>query len=383
MNIGIDKIGFYAPNQYIEMTELALWRGVDPGKYTIGLGQDQMAIPFPSQDTVTLAANAAYNILTEEDKKNIDLVLFATESGLDFSKALSLYIVDLLNLPNKVRSIELKEACYAGTAALQLAKAHVALYPNKKVLILTSDISRYGLNTSGEPTQGAGATAMLISQNPRILRLDEVSSYHSEDVQDFWRPYYSDVAFVDGKYSNEQYQRFFDITYNDYLASTGRTLEDFKALCFHIPYTKIGLKALRSIADEETHSELFENYKLSTAFNRRVGNVYTGSLYLSLISLLDSKVLSPGDRIGFYSYGSGSIGEFFSGTLVENYQDHLIEGMDKVLDARVKIDLESYETQFNYQLPKDGSLHELSFKNDKGPFVLDKVENHIRYYKKI
>ena len=382
MNIGIDKIGFYAPNQYIEMTELALWRGVDPGKYTIGLGQDQMAIPFPSQDTVTLAANAAYNILTEEDKKNIDLVLFATESGLDFSKALSLYIVDLLDLPNKVRSIELKEACYAGTAALQLAKAHVALYPNKKVLILTSDISRYGLNTSGEPTQGAGATAMLISQNPRILRLDEVSSYHSEDVQDFWRPYYSDVAFVDGKYSNEQYQRFFDITYNDYLASTGRTLEDFKALCFHIPYTKIGLKALRSIADEETHPELFENYKLSTAFNRRVGNVYTGSLYLSLISLLDSKVLSPNDRIGFYSYGSGSIGEFFSGTLVENYQDHLIEGMDKVLDARVKIDLESYETQFNYQLPKDGSLHELSFKNDKGPFVLDKVENHIRYYKK-
>ena len=50
-----------------------------------------------------------------------------------------------------------------------------------------------------------------------------------------------------------------------------------------------------------------------------MGNIYTGSLYLSLISLLETHKLSAGDNIGLFSYGSGSVGEFFSGKLVEGY----------------------------------------------------------------
>lgn len=382
MNIGIDKISFYSPNQYIEMTDLALWRDVDPNKYTIGLGQNQMAIPLPSQDTVTLAANAAEHILNFDDKESIDLVLFATETGLDFSKALALNVRQLLDLPHQVRCLEIKEACYAGTGALQLAKAHVALYPNKKVLILASDISRYGLNTAGEPTQGAGAVAMLISQNPKILKLDTISSYYSDDIQDFWRPYYSEVALVDGKFSNEQYQRFFDLTYKDYMHQSQRNLSDFAAFCFHVPYTKIGLKALRTVANEETHSTLFENYELATQYNRRVGNIYTGSLYLSLISLLDSKKIHPGERIGLYSYGSGSVGEFFSGTLVEGYQEALFDGHQAMLDNRTRIDLNTYEEYFNYQYPQDGSTQIINHQQDTGTYILESVENHTRFYTK-
>src|SRR5690625_4262111 len=125
MNIGIDKISFYSPSQYINMRELATWRNVDPDKFTFGLGQDEMAVPFPSQDAVTLAANAANKILNDKDKEAIDLILFATESGLDFSKASSIYIHKLLNIQPHVRSLELKEACYSGTGAIQLAKAHI------------------------------------------------------------------------------------------------------------------------------------------------------------------------------------------------------------------------------------------------------------------
>ncbi len=380
MKIGIDKIGFYAPAQYIDMKDLANSRDIDPNKFTIGLGQDQMAIPFPSQDTLTLGANAAHLILDDKDKKVIDLVLFATESGLDYSKALALPLVKLLDLPNKVRAIELKEACYAGTAALQLAKAHVALNPNKKVLIVTSDISRYGLKTAGEPTQGAGAVAMLISSNPKILNLDPYSAYHADDIQDFWRPNYSDVAFVDGKYSNEQYQLFFETTFNQYMQETNRTLDDFSALLFHIPYTKIGLKALTSLVSPEENQTLHQNYLNATTYNRRVGNIYTGSLYLSLISLLDSKSVKSNERIGLYSYGSGSMGEFFSGTLVEKFEDNLITTHQEQLDNRNQISIEEYEEDFLHTLPTDGSFYKIDHSKDPGPFVLDYVEDHIRHY---
>lgn len=376
MEIGIDKISFYTPSQYIDMRKLAEARDIDPNKFTIGLGQDEMAIPFPSQDPVTMAANAAIKVLDDEDRNSIDLVLFATESGLDYSKALSVYVRQLLDIQPQTRCVEVKEACYAGTAALQMAKNHVALNPDKRVLVLMSDISRYGLNTAGEPTQGAGAVAVVISKDPKILIIEDKTSYFTDDVMDFWRPNYSEVAFVDGKYSNEQYQRFFDITFNNYLEKYEMTLEDFKALNFHIPYTKIGLKAIQSITEDQNYIDRFVD---STRFNRRVGNIYTGSLYLSLIGLLDAKTLLANDRIGLYSYGSGSVAEFFSMTVVEGYENHLCA---HDLDKRKEIDIATYESMFNYQIPTDGSYHKLDFENDIGPFVLDRVENHIRYYTK-
>ncbi len=377
MNIGIDKISFYTPNQYIDMVELAKYRDIDPNKFTIGIGQDEMAIPFPSQDPVTMAANAAHKILTPNDKDTIDLVLFATETGIDYSKASSVYVRQLLDIQPFARCVELKEACYSGTAAIQLAKNHIAQYPDKKALILMSDISRYGLNTPGEPTQGAGAVAVVLSKDPKLLVIEDETSYFTDDVMDFWRPNYSDVAFVDGKYSNEQYQRFFETTYNNYLEKTGRTLDDFKAITFHIPYTKMGLKATQSITDDEKRLEIFQK---STTYNRRAGNVYTGSLYLSLISLLDSHVLEANDRIGLYSYGSGSVAEFFSMSVVDGYEDHLYKHHLQDLNNRHKIDIPTYEDFYNFKYPTDGSRVEFDYENDKGPFVLSHFEDHIRHY---
>ena len=68
LEVGIDKIGLYVPKYYIDMKELATYRGVDPNKWTIGIGQEQMAVPTLASDVVALAANAANQIITEEDK---------------------------------------------------------------------------------------------------------------------------------------------------------------------------------------------------------------------------------------------------------------------------------------------------------------------------
>ena len=208
MKIGIDKIGFFTPHLYVDMEKLAEARNIDPAKFTIGIGQSQMAVPPITQDTVTMAANAALQILDEDDKQSVDFVIFGTETGVDHSKSAAVYI-HALEIQPQARSIEVKQACFGATAAIQMAKGHIALHPESKVLVLASDIARYGLNTAGESTQGAGAVAMLISANPRILVLEDDNSMLTDDIMDFWRPIYSDKAFVDGKYSNEQYILFF------------------------------------------------------------------------------------------------------------------------------------------------------------------------------
>ncbi|MGM9894209.1 MAG: hydroxymethylglutaryl-CoA synthase family protein, partial [Ligilactobacillus ruminis] len=246
MKIGIDKIGFYTSNMYVDMTELANARNEDPNKYLIGIGQEKMAVIPPTQDAVTLGANAAFKILTEEDKKTIDLVIFATESGIDNSKSGAVYVSRLLGLSPYLRAVELKQACYGATAALQLAKGHVALNPDNKALVIGSDIARYGLRTKGEPTQGGGACAMIVGQNPRILELEETSACYMEDVMDFWRPFNHTEALVNGKFSANIYVDFFKKVFSIYRQKTGAKLEDFAALLFHLPYTKQGLKGLRA-----------------------------------------------------------------------------------------------------------------------------------------
>lgn len=385
MKIGIDKIGFYTPNTYVETKELAVARNIDPGKFTIGIGQEKMAVPPITQDAVSLAANAALQIVTEEDKAAIDYVIFATESGIDHSKAASIYIHELLDLQPNVRSIEVKQACYSATAGIQIAKGHIALNPESKVLILGADISRYGLGTSGEVTQGAGAVAMIISAEPSIMTIESPSVYQTEDVMDFWRPLHSDTAFVQGKYSVDQYIKFFQNLYGSYHNKTGIGLAELDAILFHLPYTKMGMKALKTViedADDSIKEKLLANFEISKRYNAIVGNIYTGSLYLSLISLLELNTsMEAGARIGLFSYGSGAVGEFFTGILQPNYKEALHQAKhEKMLAARTELTVAEYEERFQDVLPSDQGTIELNIENDSATICFAGVKDHMRQY---
>lgn len=385
MKIGIDKIGFFAPHLYLDMNELAHSRGVEPEKFTIGIGQEKMAVAPITQDPVTLAANAAMNILNNDDKNQIDLIMFGTESGIDHSKSAGIYVHHLLGLNPAARTVELKQACYGATAAIQLAKGHIALNPDSKVLVLASDIARYGLNTSGEATQGAGAVAILLSADPRIMALEDKSTYLTADIMDFWRPTYSEEAFVDGKYSNEQYIAFFQKVWQRYRDETGLELKDFTALCYHLPYTKMGMKALQTVIDDvpvETKERLLKNYEISKTYNKDVGNIYTGSLYLSLLSLLEQHGnLRAGDRIGLYSYGSGAVGEFLTGILQPGFQEYLQKDEhENLLSSRLELSVPQYEEVFLKTLPKDGSQIELDVTQDPSAICVSGMEKHMRQY---
>ena len=116
LKVGIDKLSFFVPHYYVDMSDLARARHVDKAKFHIGIGQDEMAVSPVTQDIVTFAASAANQILDEQDKALVDLVIVATESSIDESKASAVIVHGLLGIQPFARAIEMKEACYAATA---------------------------------------------------------------------------------------------------------------------------------------------------------------------------------------------------------------------------------------------------------------------------
>ncbi|GAX05940.1 hydroxymethylglutaryl-CoA synthase [Secundilactobacillus pentosiphilus] len=382
MQIGIDQLAFYTPKTYLDLVDLAHARGEEPDKYRIGIGQYEQAVIPVTQDVVTLAANAAVKVVNETNRDQIAMILFGTESGIDHSKSAAIYLKRLLNLPDNLRAVEIKQACYGATAGLQFAHDYVRLHPDKQVLVIGADIARYGLNTPGEVTQGGGAVAMTISAAPKLLNLDNETAFRSEDIMDFWRPLYRTEALVDGRFSENVYIDFFKTVWLDYQRQTNRTIADFTAFAFHLPFTKMGLKALRAVlpeADAEQQKQLKTNFEASRQYNRRVGNLYTGSLYLSLRSLFDNAVLKPGQRIGLFSYGSGAEGEFFSGTISEQFDaQQSRQRFSEFFSSRQQLTMAQYERLFSQQLPDHDVL--LDVTHDDARFVLAGIKHDQRQY---
>ncbi|EPI44849.1 hypothetical protein HMPREF1583_01506, partial [Gardnerella vaginalis JCP8151B] len=123
------------------MRDLAIARGIDPNKFTIGIGQSQQAVPPNHQDIVTLGAQAALQLMPYIDSNRLKMVIVGTESGVDASKSSALYIHKLLNLSAWVRCVEVKEACYGGTAALMMARDYVLAHSGAQVLVIAADIA--------------------------------------------------------------------------------------------------------------------------------------------------------------------------------------------------------------------------------------------------
>ncbi|MEI6891474.1 MAG: hydroxymethylglutaryl-CoA synthase [Pontiella sp.] len=388
MNIGIDKISFYTSHYYVDLKTLAEARSVDADKYYVGIGQEKMSIPVPDEDVVTLGGSAAYPLMSDGELDDVELLLFATETSIDQSKSAGIYVHGLLEMASRCRSVELKQACYSGTAGIQLAIGFVARNPTKKALVICSDIARYELGSPGEATQGCGAVALLISANPRIMAIDPESGYYTADVMDFWRPNYRSEALVDGKYSTMVYIHALQESWKQYTERSGRLLTDFDRFCYHIPFTKMAEKAHKKLCRKwkvETSTEQMQRLlNESLRYSRITGNCYSGSMYVGLTSLLDTadEELSN-KRIGLYSYGSGCVGEFFSGVVQPGYREHLYTDQHRnMLENRTELTYQQYEDIYNYGVPTDGG--EYVFPQYKtGPFRFSGISQHKRVYESL
>ena len=388
MNIGIDKIGFATANYVLKLADLAEARGIVPDKLSKGLLLKELSIAPITEDIVTMGASAAESILTAKDKNEIDMVIVASESGIDQSKASAVFVHGLLGVQPFARSLEMKEACYSATAALDYARLHVEKHPNSKVLVIASDIAKYGVDTPGEPTQGAGAVAMLITNNPRILIFNEDNVAQTREIMDFWRPNYSTTPFVNGMYSTQQYLDSLKTTWVEYQKRNQVSLKDFAAICFHLPYPKLALKGLKKIMDKslslEQQEQLQANFHQSILYSQKVGNIYTGSLFLGLLSLLEnSSTLKTGDRIALFSYGSGAVSEIFSGQLVAGFKQRLQTNRIEMLNNRTPLSIPDYEKIFfeEAQLDQNGSASFMNYENQN--FALAEIVEHQRRYIKV
>jgi hydroxymethylglutaryl-CoA synthase len=395
INVGIDAIDFYVPHYYLDLKDLAVARGIDPEKFCVDLGQQSMAIVPPGEDVVTLAANAAAKVLRQSkiSVNDIAMLLFATESSFDCSKAAGMYLHRLLHLPQECRVVELKQACYGATAGLQLALPFLRQNPNKKVLLVASDIARYDLNSAAESSQGAGAVAMVLAASPRLLAIEQESGVCAKEVMDFWRPNYCDVALVDGWLSCDAYLKMLLEAWSSYVELSQRTFDDHQRFCYHTPVPKLVERAHRRLAKKNGYTVLNDaEFELqvgeSFVYNRVIGNTYTASLYLGIISLLDNAAEDlQGKRIGLYSYGSGSVAEYFSAVVMLGYRACLQPSVgasgsvhQRQLELRQRLSYAEYEQFYNFKLPHDGSSFVVPQQYEVGEFKLAKIEKHQRIY---
>lgn len=379
MNIGIHDFDVATTHYVLKLDSMAEALGVDPAKYQLGLGQDEFSVPAPDEDVVTMGAHAAKRLLDRNDPSKIRMVLFATETGIDQSKAAGVFVHGLLGLPTAVRTVEFKQACYSGTAALQTAVNHVARYPEDQVLVITSDVARYAVDSGGEPTQGAGAVAMLVAADPNLVVIEPQSGVFTADVNDFWRPNDSSTPFVEGKLSLDAYLDATIGAWDDLAARRDLNVSDIHRFMHHQPFTKMARKAHTKLAEHvgvELGSELIEE---SMTYNRRIGNSYTASLYFGLAAQLHGNENLAGKRLGLFSYGSGSVAEFFTAVVQPGYTEHLHpENVAESLDSREEITFEQYRDLHNAYVGESEN-YETATVTD-APFRFTGVTDRVRQY---
>ena len=101
-------------------------------------------------------------------------------------------------------------------------------------------------------------------------------------------------------------------------------MEGLDYLIYHMPFANMAKKAHRHLIDlefdgldpdskEKLFSESFiQKVEPGLLGVKEVGNIYTGSVYMGLISLLETeREKAAGKKVGIFSYGSGCGAEFF------------------------------------------------------------------------
>lgn len=338
--------------------------------------------------------------------EEIGKIYIGTESAVDEAKAMGTYVIGMLEKIygqgsfQDCSTVEFKSACIGTTLALESLSYWAAQEDDGRVgIVIASDIAKYPLRSPGEYTQGAGSVSLLVKRRPRLLSLEKDFGSFTKDENDFFRPPGASTAVVNGKHSNFCYINAVTGAFDAFAKRAlrkgtirlkeGECLADhISHLLFHIPYPRMAEYASAAIFRhcwrdlprwEEVEAEIgsepqpsdypsfdlftladadfgkrfaktnlfLEEFKAkvldATDISRRVGNIYTGSIYLGLASLLELRKLHPAERICFCAYGSGCSSLVFSGIVQPDASSLPSRDLEKRLDERKQIRLEEYE----------------------------------------
>lgn len=358
MRVGIEALNVYVGQTSIDIHALFQARGLDTERFT-NLMMHTKTVGLPCEDPVSNAVNAAKPLIDElddDERNNISMVITATESGIDFGKSISTYVHDYLNLSNNCRLFEVKQACYACTAALQMAQSYVQtdINPDAKVLVVSTDIAREAArHTYAEPSQGVAAVALLVGAKPDILELDlGATGFYGREIMDTCRPT-DTLETGDPDKSLLAYIECLEQAYQHYRSRVGEIdlNSTFDYFAFHNPFVGLVKSAfqrllmLNGVKDRTVIDQIFSEKVLpSTFFGSKTGNSYSAAAYVSLASLLSNINIDEAKRIAIYSYGSGSCAEFFSGVITPQSCRKVKDlNIQKSLDERYPLTMAEYE----------------------------------------
>ena len=401
--VGIDAMEIWTGKLKLDLAEtFAPAQGDDPGKYTKGLGLRASSFPDVYEDIVTMASNAAYRLmerkgLTPDDIGRIDV---ATESAFDNSKPVSTYVAGCLEQVydedfHHANKGERKFACIAGTQSLDDAYNWIRAGRNRgrAALVIATDTALYARDDPGEATQGAGAVAMLVDEDPSLVELSAEQGFGSADETDFLKPN-QQFPSVDGKRSVNVYLARMREALDDFAEVAGDIHPgDYEMIPFHTPFPGMVRKAAALgyrhivrgtdvedlLAEEIGHQPVREDFETDDEFHaaikeytddltgteryqdwyadaieptleisREVGNWYTGSVHIARAAGLKHARENGLDldeaQLLVASYGSGAQAEVHAETVVPGWEEEIAElDVDTQIRNRHDITFEEYE----------------------------------------
>jgi 3-hydroxy-3-methylglutaryl CoA synthase len=355
--VGIEKIGVYPSSLFLAMPDLCEARGHNPADIRDVFMIDQRSLCPVWEDPVTMAVNAARSILDETDLQKIELLIVASESGVDQEKAMSTWVQRFLGLTPNCRNFEIKHACYGGTAGIQMAASWLAsgLSRDAKALVIATDQSRTHFGKPWEFVLGAGAAAVLLSTEPRLVEFELGSNgYWTNEISDLTRPT-AKVETGNSETSLIAYMDAFDGAYSHYLdrVKPAQNFDEyFKKNIYHAPFGGMTWRAHRtlqrswkSLSRTEAWNHFERKSGAALKYLRRMGGTYSSSTFIGLVAMLESdEDIAAGDRISMFSYGSGSCAEFYSVKACPEARAFAQgNGIATRLDARRRLTVKEYE----------------------------------------
>ncbi|MBX0287415.1 hydroxymethylglutaryl-CoA synthase [Haloarcula salinisoli] len=401
--VGIDAMEIWTGKLKLDLAEtFAPAQGDDPGKYTKGLGLHASSFPDVHEDIVTMAANAAHRLMDRKglEPEDIGRIDVATESSFDNSKPVSTYVAGCLEKVydgdfHHANKGERKFACISGTQSLDDAYNWIRAdrHRGRAAIVIATDTALYARDDPGEATQGAGAVAMLVAEDPDLLELSPEQGFGSADETDFLKPN-QQFPSVDGKRSVNVYLARMREALDDFASVSGDIHpEDYPLIPFHTPFPgmvrkaaalgyrhiirdteiedelaeEIGYQpvpeafdsddefyeAIREYTDSLTETERYQAWYGETIdptleISRHVGNWYTGSVHIARAAGLKHARENGRDLDGtellVASYGSGAQAEVHAEKVVEGWEDEIAQlNIDEQIRTRYEMSFEEYE----------------------------------------
>lgn len=230
-NVGISAFANYLPAYQVPLASWCEWTGEQWDKIRQVVGSS-FRMPAANENANTMAATAVLRLIRQNniDPSRIRFLGLGTESSTD-NAAGAVVIKGMVNdglakhgLPPLHRACEVpefKHACLGGIYAMKAAARFLAFDGQRhQAIVVSSDVAEYQRGSSGEPTQGAGAVAMLLEANPKMLNLQLQQAGSASDYRgvDFRKPIsrfanqqanafgqLSDFPVFNGKYSTSCY----------------------------------------------------------------------------------------------------------------------------------------------------------------------------------